>query len=71
MNNKIQSDQAQYELEYNTLYEMYEQDTQTAVYDVMEYMTMIDKIKFQLKAYDEKLIGGDDLKTKIETIINN
>tara|TARA_R100001369_G_scaffold81100_1_gene111862 strand:+ start:909 stop:1127 length:219 start_codon:yes stop_codon:yes gene_type:complete len=70
MNNKMQSDQAQYELEYNTLYEMYEQDTQAAVYDVMEYMTTQDEIKFQLKAYDEKLIEGDDLRQAIEEILN-
>jgi len=70
MNNKMQSDQAQYEQEYNRLYEMYEQDTQAAVYDVMDYMTLIDNIKFQLKAYDEKLIEGDDLSQAIEEILN-
>ena len=49
MTSKLTNDHEQYMVEYNRLYEMYDQDPQAAVYDVMDLMSEIDKLKQQLK----------------------
>tara|TARA_A100001388_G_C28642864_1_gene437981 strand:- start:93 stop:251 length:159 start_codon:yes stop_codon:yes gene_type:complete len=49
MTSKLTNDHEQYMAEYNRLYEMYDQDPQAAVYDVMDLMSEIEQLKQQLK----------------------
>ena len=48
MTSKLTNDHEQYMAEYNRLYEMYDQDPQAAVYDVMDLMSEIDKLLHKL-----------------------
>jgi hypothetical protein len=50
MTSKLTNDHDQYMEEYNRLYEMYDQDPQVAVYDVMDLMSEIEKLKKKLEA---------------------
>ena len=45
MTSKLTNDFEQYTAEYDRLYEMYDQDPQAAVYDVMDLMSEIKDLK--------------------------
>ena len=45
MTSKLTNDFEQYKAEYDRLYEMYDQDPQAAVYDVMDLMSEIKDLK--------------------------
>ena len=52
---KLTNDHEQYMAEYNRLYEMYDQDPQSAVYDVMDLMNEIKEHKLNIKAMADRL----------------
>ena len=54
MTNKLNKDPYP-QAEYERLYEMYDQDTQCAVYDVMDLMSEIKEHKQNIKALCDRL----------------